>query len=77
MQGSPEAGEDERRPSLDVEESAGAVLVARRPVSATDVRDGVELATLEVVTPVGSEERTPYAPCSPSAHHVSESRNCR
>jgi hypothetical protein len=63
--------------ALDVEESAGAVLVARRPVSAADVTGGLGLGTLELVTPVASEERTPYAPWSPSAHHVAESRNCR
>jgi hypothetical protein len=48
--------------ALDVEESAGAVLVARRPVSAADVTGGLGLGTLELVTPVASEERTPYAP---------------
>jgi hypothetical protein len=63
--------------ALDVEESAGAVLVERHPVSAARVRGGLGLATLELVTPVASEERTPYAPWSPSAHHVAESRNCR
>jgi hypothetical protein len=63
--------------ALDVEESAGAVLVARHPVSAARVRGGLGLVTLELVTPVASEERTPYAPWSPSAHHVAESRNCK